>query len=56
MCESAKIKVTWFYHCGFMINFFVNTYFILQTYYAQTFKMRCTMCLGMKILQYLPKT
>ena len=24
-CESAKIKVTWHYNCGFIINFLVNT-------------------------------
>ena len=54
-CESAKIKVTWPYHCGFMIDFFVNTYFILQSYHAQIFKMRYTLRLGMRNLQYLPK-
>jgi hypothetical protein len=41
-CESAKIKVTWPCHCGFIINCFVNTYFILQISHAQTFKMRYT--------------
>ena len=35
-CESAKIKVIC--HCGFTIDFLVNTYFILQISLAKTFK------------------
>ena len=43
-CDSAKIKIIWHCHCGFIINFLLNTYIILQISHAQTFKMRYTRC------------
>ena len=56
-CESAKIKVTWHYHCGFIINFLINTFSYSKFLMPRPLKWGIlgTIVLSKDIHKYLPK-